>query len=194
MKKIVRVVWISALTGLAFLSACLTQNGLTRRERKQLLKEREQVEMQLEKVKSAEWENPVEDDPNYYQCYWFAFMEHFDKKYSLENKLDSINYRLGEDIDLDRNIRRRQILKRIDSLNVQIKGYIPPCVYGPPPGDDFGYEPPEPADVIWERELEEAKKELDAFDRTKTQGTEIYEALYGVPVINYKDSKQPAEK
>lgn len=194
MKKVVRIVWISALTGLAFLSACLTQNGLTRRERKQLMKEREQVEMQLEKVKSAEWENPVEDDPNYYQCYWLDFMLHFDEKYALENKLDSINYRLGEDLDLDRNIRRRQILKRIDSLTVQIKGYIPPCVYGPPPGEEFGYEPPERDDVIWERELEEAKKELDAFDRTKTQGTEIYEALYGVPVINYKDSKQPAEK
>ena len=67
MKKVVRIVWISALTGLAFLSACITQNGLTRKERKQLRKEREQVEMQLAKVNSEEWENPVEDNHSYYQ-------------------------------------------------------------------------------------------------------------------------------
>ena len=198
MKKIVRIVWISALTGLTFLSACWTQNGLTRRERKQLLKEREQVEMQLARVKSEQWENTEVDDPNYYQCCWLDFMEHFDKKYSLENKLDSINYRLGEDLDLDRNIRRRQILKRIDSLNVQIKGYIPPCVYGPPPGMYPDYDE-EQSNVesdlsIWERQLEEAKTELDDLDRAKTQGPEIYEALYGVPVINYDDSQQVKEQ
>ncbi len=197
MKKVVRIVWISALTGLAFLSACLTQNGLTRRERKQLMKEREQVEMQLAKVKSDRWENTEEGDPNYYQCYWLDFMLHFDEKYALENKLDSINYRLGEDIDLDRNIRRRQILKRIDSLTVQIKGYIPPCVYGPPPGMYPDYDEEQAkveSDIsIWERQLEEARKELDELDRAKTQGPEIYEALYGVPVINYDDPQQDKE-
>lgn len=56
MKKIVRIVWISALSGLAFLAACCTQNGLTRKERKQLLKEREQVEMEL-----ANYEYPSEE-------------------------------------------------------------------------------------------------------------------------------------
>ena len=198
MKRLVRTVWISTLSGMAFLTACCTQNGLTRRERKQLMKEREQVEMQLAKVKSDRWENTEEGDPNYYQCYWLDFMLHFDEKYALENKLDSINYRLGEDIDLDRNIRRRQILKRIDSLTVQIKGYIPPCVYGPPPGMYPDYDE-EQSNVesdlsIWERQLEEAKTELDDLDRAKTQGPEIYEALYGVPVINYDDSQQVKEQ
>ena len=123
MKKVVRSVWICALSGLAFLGACCTQNGLTRKERKQLRKERERVETQLAKVKSDKFENPEEDDPNYYQYYWEDFMEHFDEKYSLENRLDSINYRLGEDIDLDRNVRRRQILKRIDSLEFNPETY-----------------------------------------------------------------------
>ena len=189
MKKVVRIVWISALTGLAFLSACITQNGLTRKERKQLRKEREQVEMQLAKVKSEEWENPVEEDPNYYRYYWPEFMNHFDEKYSLENRLDSINYRLGEDIDLDRNVRRRQILKRIDSLDFLIKAYIPPCVYGPPPGFESGYVAPEPSDVIWERQLKEAKKELNEFDRYRLPRLPDAEVLYGSPSVRRQIKK-----
>ena len=182
MKKVVRIVWISALTGLAFLSACITQNGLTRKERKQLRKEREQVEMQLAKVKSDKFENPEEDDPDYYRYYWEAFMEHFDAKYSLENRLDSINYRLGEDIDLDRNVRRRQILKRIDSLTFLIETYNPPCVYGPPPGMYPDYDEEQAnkeSDIsIWERQLKEAKKELDEFDISRLPDAEV---LYGSP-------------
>ena len=72
MKKVVRSVWICALSGLAFLAACTVQNGLTRKERKQLMKERKQVEMRLSEVKSDEMENPPEDDPNYYRYYWDA--------------------------------------------------------------------------------------------------------------------------
>ena len=182
MKKVVRSVWICALSGLAFLGACCTQNGLTRKERKQLRKEREQVEMQLAKVKSDKFENPEEEDPNYYQYYWEDFMEHFDEKYSLENRLDSINYRLGEDIDLDRNVRRRQILKRIDSLEFLIKAYIPPCVYGPPPGMYPDYDEEQAnmeSDIsIWERQLKEAKKELDEFDISRLPDAEV---LYGSP-------------
>ena len=150
MKKVIRIVWISALTGLAFLSACLTQNGLTRKDRKQLRKEREQVEMQL--------------------------------AYALENKLDSINYRLGDSIDLDRNVRRRQIMKRIDSLDFLIKTYIPPCVYGPPPGMYPDYDEEQAnkeSDIsIWERQLKEAKKELDEFDISRLPDAEV---LYGSP-------------
>ena len=190
MKKVVRIVWISALTGLAFLSACLTQNGLTRRERKQLMKEREQVEMQLAQCQKVT-NLPMD------MAFYSEYMEYFDKKYALENKLDSINYHLGDSIDLDRNVRRRQIMKRIDSLDFLIKTYIPPCVYGPPPGMYPDYDEEQAnkeSDIsIWNRQLEEAKAELDDLDRAKTQGPEIYEALYGVPVINYDDSQQEKE-
>ena len=189
MKKVVRSVWICALSGLAFLGACCTQNGLTRKERRLLRKEREQVEMQLAKVKSDEFENSEEDDPNYYQYYWEAFMEHFDEKYSLENRLDSINYRLGEDIDLDRNVRRRQILKRIDSLDFLIKAYILPWVYGPPPGFESGYVAPDPSDVIWERHLKEAKKELNEFDRYRLPRLPDAEVLYGSPSVRRQIKK-----
>lgn len=41
MKKVVRIVWISALTGLAFLTACTVHNGLTRSQVRQLTKKRQ---------------------------------------------------------------------------------------------------------------------------------------------------------
>ena len=43
MKKVVRTVWIGTLSGLAFLAACCSQNGLTRKERKQLVRERDSI-------------------------------------------------------------------------------------------------------------------------------------------------------
>ena len=194
MKRVVRIVWISALSGLAFLTACVTHNGLTRKERRQLLKEREQVEMQLAKVRSDKMENPEEEDPNFYLYYRDEYIAHYEEKYALENKLDSINYRLGDSIDLDRNVRRRQILQRIDSLDLLVKSYIPPCVYGPPPGmyDDYDREQAAvESDIsIWRRQLKEARKELEDFDRFQTQGREVYEKLYGGPDLYIKTEEK----
>ena len=171
MKKIVRVVWISTLTGLAFLSACLTQNGLTRRERKQLLKEREQVEMQLSKCQKNGADIPMHED------FTIEYMNYFEEKYALENKLDSINYRLGDSIDLDRNVRRRQILKRIDSLNFLVETYQPALVYGPPEmwDKDSGCVKEESDIDIWERELREAKAELDVFEHANDDSQQTKE-------------------
>lgn len=192
MKKVVRSVWISALSGLAFLGACCSQNGLTRKERKQLIKEREQVEMQLSKVKSHELEYPKEDDPNFYRYYWEEYTAHYKEKYALENKLDSINYRLGDNIDLDRNFRRRQILQRIDSLNLLVKSYIPECVYGSPEVmSGHAGEVREESDIErWERQLEEANKELLEFDisglpvrRAEGRAAEV---LYGSPDLRQR--------
>ncbi len=174
MKKVVRSVWICALSGLAFLGACCTQNGLTRKERKQLLKEREEVEMQLSKYKDDEIDTPFIDE----------YMYRRSEKYALENKLDSINFCLGASIDLDRNTRRRQILQRIDSLDFMIKNYTPPVYYGPPSGlmdDDDRIEDKvivESDIERWERQLKEAKKELDEFDIPRLPDAEV---LYGSP-------------
>ena len=194
MKKVVRSVWICALSGLAFLTACTVQNGLTRKERKQLMKERKQLEMQLSKVKSDEMENPPEDDPNFYRCFWEEYTAHYQEKYALENKLDSINYRLGEDIDLDRNFRRRQILQRIDSLNLLVKSYIPACIYGSPEMMEERACRIEESDIeIWERQLEEANKELLEFDisglpvrRAEGRAADV---LYGSPDLGRRVKK-----
>ncbi len=152
MKKIVRVVWISVLSGLAFLAACCSQNGLSRKERKQLVKEREEVMLELDRNRSFEVDGPLED-----------YLSHRGTIYALEDKLDSINYRLGDSIDVGHNVRRRQILQRIDSLNYLIKNYIPPCIYGSP--EMMAERPVDTTLDEYETALRKAQAELDALDR-----------------------------
>lgn len=172
MKKVVRTVWISALSGLAFLAACCTQNGLSRKERKQLVQERNEVMMELDRTRNYEVEGSLDE-----------FMGHKDDIYALENRLDAINSRLGDSIDLDRNIRRRQILRRIDSLDYLIKNYIPPCIYGSPEMMEQGGARVYTELDRMEDELKTARKELEDLDRSETDGPEIMELLYGGPDI-----------
>ena len=178
MKKIIRVVWISALTGLAFLTACSSQNGLTRKQRKQLVKEREQVMNEL---------------LAYQRCFdtddYEAFMSCNGQFYALENRLDTINFRLGDSIDLDRNYRRRQILQRIDSLNFLISHYTPPCIYGGPDLNDGSWEVRTELDD-WYQELEKAEDELEALDSINEK-EEPYETLYGSPDLRFEPVKEP---
>ncbi|MBO6023692.1 MAG: hypothetical protein J6P83_02445 [Bacteroidales bacterium] len=172
MKKVVRTVWISALSGLAFLAACCTQNGLSRKERKQLVQERNEVMMELDRNRNYEVEGSLDE-----------FLGHKDDIYALENRLDAINSRLGDSIDLDRNIRRRQILRRIDSLDYLIKNYIPPCIYGSPEMMEQGGARVYTELDRMEDELKAARKELEDLDRSETDGPEIMELLYGGPDI-----------
>lgn len=170
MKKIIRVVWIGALSGLAFLMACASSNGLSRKERRQLVKEREQV---LEEL--IEYQH----QPEFYEMEEFlAFNQHY---YALENRLDAINFRLGDTIDLDRNYRRRQILQRIDSLNFLIGSYRADY-----PEDE---EPIDPELDRLYQELEQAEDELDAIDGIDEKETP-YEVLYGSPDMRIKPVEQ----
>ena len=174
MKKVVRTVWISALSGLAFLGACCSQRGLTRAERKRLTKERETVEQTLNEKMNVDVDGLDQ----------LAFFEHNGEIYALMNKLDSIDFRLGKDIDLDRNIRRRKLQQRLDSLDYLIENYIPPRIYGSPEMMDH-----RPVDLRYE-ELEQnykkTQQELEEFDRTQTKVPETYELLYGGPTIRYE--------
>ena len=182
MKKVVRTVWISALSGLAFLTACCTQNGLTRRERKQLVKEREEIMVELDRNRSYDMEGPLEN-----------FLGHKDNIYALENKLDSINFRLGDSIDLDRNFRRRQILRRIDSLNYLIENYSPPCIYGSP---EMMEQKAGQIDMEYKRlvdELREAEQNLLEFDilglPVKSKEGRAADVLYGSPDVRRRVKK-----
>ena len=173
MKKVVRSVWICALSGLAFMGACCSQNGLSRKERKQLTKERDEVRMKLEMNRSFEVEGPFPD-----------YMDHKSVIYALENKLDSINYRLGENIDLDRNVRRRQILQRIDSLTFLIENYTPACIYGSPEMMQSGAGRIDREYEQMESALRKARREQEEMDRVKK--IPDAEALYGSPVVKQK--------
>ena len=43
---------------------------------------------------------------------------------------------------------------------------------------------------IWRRQLKEARKELEDFDRFQTQGREVYEKLYGGPDLYIKSEEK----
>ena len=95
MKKVVRTVWISTLSGLAFLAACCSAKGLSKAERKQLLRERDSIQEILTRREGA----AVYGSPEIIARYGA-------ETYRLQNQLDSINAKLGEDVDLEKSARR----------------------------------------------------------------------------------------
>ena len=86
------------------------------------------------------------------------------------NKIDSINFRLGEDIDLAKNVRRRELLYRLDSLhNVQFE-FDNTKVYGPPGGMGdtyYGIRAYEQSEIT--KAVQEAKRELELLDQPNVE-------------------------
>ena len=132
MKKVVRTVWISLLTGLAFLVACTCQNKLTRTERKQLRQERDSIVAQASRT----------GDPNSNLSK--------DRKYQLRKK--QRDYELWQrvyEIDTLLGDKRADNTKAtLDSIKNEInelRGSEIGLLYGPPPVD---------------RQLESLRKEI----------------------------------
>lgn len=166
MKKIVRTVWISALSGLAFLTACCTSKGLSKQERKQLVAERDSIQDILTRREGAAVYGTPEIIANYAA-----------ETYRLRSQLDSINYKLGEDVDLEKSARRVELQERIAELQTALQRREGACVYGSP-------------EVIEEygRETQRMKNEVDALrkelkDLNSNNGGQINkgdaEVLYG---------------
>jgi hypothetical protein len=169
MKKIVRTVWISALSGLAFLTACCSSKGLTRSERKQLVKERDSIQEILKMREMAAVYGSPEVLANYAA-----------ETYRLRNQLDSINYKLGKDVDLEKSARRLELQERIAELQGALQRREGACVYGSPEIiEEYGHETQR-----MRNEVESLRKELR--DLNDPEGSKIndgkVEALYGVPV------------
>lgn len=126
MKKVVRTVWISLLSGLAFLVACSCQNKLSRAEKKQLKQERAVILDQIEKAKQ---EAIVYSDAE-------KVMAAKQDELAYRSRLDEINTLLRDkQAALDNNNEIGKINQEIDSLKQVIRANIPPCVYGPPVND-----------------------------------------------------------
>ena len=136
MKKVVRTVWIATLSGLAFLAACCTtKGGLSRAERRQLIRERDSIQEILKRREGA----CVYGSPEIIQRYGLETLR-------LRSQLDSINYRLGEDVDLEASAQRvrdkeqqiekmqqvNAIRERLEVLRNTIKERESSCVYGSP--------------------------------------------------------------
>lgn len=122
MKKVVRIVWIGALSGIAFLAACCTtKGGLTRAERKHLTKERDSIQEILNKHEMAAVYGSPEIIANYKA-----------EGYRLQYELDSINNRLGENVDMEKSKTRFQLQQRIAELKTALQRREGACVYGSP--------------------------------------------------------------
>ena len=122
MKKVVRTVWIGALSGLAFLAACCSSTkGLTRAERKQLVRERDSIQDILTRREGA----AVYGSPEIIARYGA-------ETYRLQNQLDSINAKLGEDVDLEKSAQRYALQQRIADLQTTLQRREGACVYGTP--------------------------------------------------------------
>lgn len=121
MKKVVRIVWIGALSGVAFLAACCSQNGLTRKERKQLVRERDSIQEILTSREGA----VVYGTPE-------IMARRAADTYRLMSQLDSINAKLGEEVDLEKSARRVALQERIVELQEALQRREGACVYGSP--------------------------------------------------------------
>lgn len=122
MKKLVRTVCIGALSGVAFLAACCsTRGGLTRQERKQLAKERDSIQ---EILKMREM-SVVYGSPEVMASYKA-------ETYRLQSQLDSINAKLGEEVDLEKSAQRVTLQERIAELQAALQRREGACVYGSP--------------------------------------------------------------
>ena len=121
MKKVVRIVWIGALSGVAFLAACCSQNGLTRKERKQLVRERDSIQEILSSREGA----VIYGTPE-------IMARRAADTYRLMSQLDSINAKLGEEVDLEKSARRVALQERIVELQAALQHREGACVYGSP--------------------------------------------------------------
>lgn len=157
MKKVVRSVWICALTGLAFLAACTAQNGLTRAQRRHLTKERDVL---VEKINQLESEK-VEDTIDY--CL-------LEKEISYYYELAYINRQLNGVEDTVSLKKWREIYDIIWDRPI-------PVLYGSP---SIESESEVIIDEKYQRRLEFERK-LDAINETlkRREGA----TLYGSPEV-----------
>lgn len=169
MKKVVRTVWISVLSGLAFLTACCTTKGLTKQERKQLMQERDSIQDILTRREGA----AVYGSPE-------IIARYSAENYRLQSQLDSINAKLGEDVDLEKSARRVELQERIADLQAALQRREGACIYGSPEVmEEYGKETRRMRD-----ELDAARKELKELNNP--EGAKInngaVEVLYGGPM------------
>ena len=169
MKKVVRTVWIGALSGLAFLAACCSQNGLSRKERKQLVKERDSIQEILTRREGA----AVYGSPEVIARYGA-------ETYRLRSQLDTINAKLGVNVDLEKSARRVALQERIVQLQEALQRREGACVYGSPEViEEYGRETQR-----LRNELQSVRKELKELNASQEQINQgKTETLYGSPTL-----------
>lgn len=176
MKKVVRTVWISLLSGLAFLTACTCTKGLSRAERKQLKEERSAL---LEAYQQKEQEAASYTNPD-------RMMTAKRSELEILQRLDQINTLLGDEkANLENASQMNKVNTQIDSLQQVIDAIpIQPCVYGPPV-DDPGYQ-----QYIKDQQRSALTRQLDMLNRAIEQREGA--CVYGSPEViqRYEEETQ----
>lgn len=169
MKKIVRTVCIGALSGLAFLAACCSAKGLSKAERKQLTKERDSIQEILTRREGA----AVYGSPEIIARYGAETAR-------LRYELDSLNQRLGEDVDVETSKRRYQLKERLAELQATLQRREGACIYGSPEVmEEYGRETQRLRDEV--KAVQQQIRDLDKPNGAKVNDGAV-EALYGVPM------------
>lgn len=165
MKKVVRIVWIGALSGMAFLLACCSTKGLTKAEKKQLKRDRDSIQQILDMhwMSSIEAANPVDS------------AEFELESNRLQYQIDSINYRLGKRVNIEESKQllenskqkmeifkdRNFLVKRIEDLRSALQLREGACIYGSPEVmEKYGKKTQEMRD-----ELKALENQLDKIDK-----------------------------
>ena len=181
MKKIVRTVYIGALSGLAFLAACCSTKGLSKAEKKHLERERDSIQDILTRREGA----AVYGSPEIIARYGA-------ETYRLQNQLDSINAKLGVDVDLEKSARRLALQERIAELQAALQRREGAAVYGSPEIiEQYGRETQRMREELeaTRKELKELNKpnidtiteeEINALPNPKREGRAA-DVLYGSP-------------
>ncbi len=147
------------MSGLAFLAACCTtKGGISKAERKQLINERDSIQEILSRREGA----AIYGTPEIMQRYGLETLR-------LRNKLDSINYKLGEDVNLEESAQRlkdkelkvekmqriSEMRERLEILQNTIREREGSCVYGSPEIiEEYGRETQRLRDQANELELQ----------------------------------------
>mgnify|MGYP003321112290 CR=1 FL=1 len=105
MKKVVRIVWISLLSGLAFLAACVSNHNSSKGSKFETL------------YGSPEVDAPV------------ANQEEINE---MNARLDRIEQRINEMKGPDKNERRKQLQQQLDSISEILHRREGACIYGSP--------------------------------------------------------------
>ena len=154
------MVWIGALSGLAFLVACCSSsNGLTKAEKKQLTQDRDSIKSILR----THWMATPKDDP--------VAQAEFDAETNrLQYQIDSINYSLGKNVDLEKSKERLEqsrqyytLNKRIGELRKALRFREGACVYGSPEViKEYGKETRK-----MKQELQDLENQLEEMNKQK---------------------------
>lgn len=181
------------MSGLAFLAACCTTKGLSKAEKKQLERDRDSIQQILARREGA----AVYGSPEIIARYGA-------ETYRLRSQLDSIKYKLGEDVDLEKSARRVALQERIAELQAALQRREGAAVYGSPEIiQEYGKETQRMRDEIQalrkeirdldkdedealRKELREIRKEeIEALPVGKPEGRAA-DVLYGSPDPNRK--------